>query len=382
MIRRSRTMRRLIGSLLALAAAQAAAAHDSDFSLLHLRIEGARVVGTWEIHWRDARVAVGLPADPDTPAAVAELRPRSAAVRRLLEDGLALTSQQGDCPLQVADAFDVPADGRPVIRLALEARCPGEIAALTLDYRVLIALDPAHRGYFNVEDARRTHVGVFADGQTRVTLAVDRLDRWRSFRDYTREGVWHIWTGWDHALFLLALLLPAPLVREQGAWRPRRRLGPTLREVAGVVTAFTLAHSTTLVLAVIGPAALPSRPIETAIAGSVAVAAWNNLRPFLPGRTWLLAGGFGLLHGLGFAGALAALGLPRQARGVALLGFNVGVELGQLAIVAVVLPLAFAVRKRVAYERLALGAGSLGIAWLALVWMLERALGVALLPGS
>jgi len=125
--------------------------------------------------------------------------------------------------------------------------------------------------------------------------------------------------------------------------------------------------------------AIPSRLVESAIALSVFAAAWNNLRPFLPGRTWWMALVFGLVHGLGFAGALGQLSLPRQARGLALGAFNLGVELGQIAIVAVALPLLFAASRWGGYPRWVMGIGSLAIAWMAVVWFLERAFGIALM---
>ena len=223
-------------------------------------------------------------------------------------------------------------------------------------------------------------MGVFTAGQTEVRFGVRQLDRWRQFSDYLREGIRHIWGGVDHLLFLIALLLPAPLVASAGGLVPRKTFGAVVREVLKVVTAFTLAHSITLSLAVLGALRLPARWVEAAIAFSVFAAAWNNLRPFLPGRAWMLAFGFGLVHGLGFAGALSQLGLPRQAKGLALLAFNLGVEAGQLAIVALVLPAIFAARRTRAYQPLVLRIGSLLIAWIAAIWLIERVFGFELLP--
>jgi hypothetical protein len=183
-------------------------------------------------------------------------------------------------------------------------------------------------------------------------------------------------------LFLLALLLPASLARTATGWAPRDGLRRTTAETLKVVTAFTLAHSLTLALAFYGLVTLPARGVETTIAASVFAAAWNNLRPFLPGRAWAIALGFGLVHGLGFAGALRNLSLPRHARGVALGAFNVGVELGQLAIVVVALPVLYAASRKPWYPRLVMGLGSLVVAWMAVLWMLERGFGVALFARS
>ena len=149
--------------------------------------------------------------------------------------------------------------------------------------------------------------------------------------------------------------------------------------VAKVVTAFTLAHSLTLTLASLGLIALPSRLVESAVAVSVVAAALNNIWPVVDRRLWLFAFGFGLVHGLGFASVLLDLGLPRHAMLVPLLAFNLGVELGQLAIVAVFLPLAFLLRETSIYPRFVLQGGSTAIAAIAALWLVERALDMSIL---
>lgn len=150
-------------------------------------------------------------------------------------------------------------------------------------------------------------------------------------------------------------------------------------DVLKVVTAFTLAHSLTLTLASLQVLALPSRWVESAIAASVVLAAVNNLFPLFRGRRPLAAFVFGLIHGFGFAGVLADLGLPQGALVLSLAGFNVGVELGQLAIVAVFLPLAFLTRRTWFYRQL-MTTGSVAIALIAGVWLFERAFDMKVLP--
>jgi len=198
------------------------------------------------------------------------------------------------------------------------------------------------------------------------------------FLTYGREGVWHIWTGFDHVLFLLSLLLPAVRVRRDGAGQPAASFRASFTDVAKIVTAFTVAHSITLSLAALGVVSPPSRWVESAIALSVVLVALNNLFPVVAGGRWVAAFAFGLIHGFGFAGALADLGLPPGSLALSLAGFNLGVESGQLALVAVFLPFAFALRDTAVYRRVALAGGSAVIAVIALGWLVERAFDVPL----
>ena len=179
---------------------------------------------------------------------------------------------------------------------------------------------------------------------------------------------------------MLALLLPAVVVRQAHGWQAVGAFKPAFWVVLKIVTAFTLAHSITLTLATLGVISLPSRLVEATIAASVVIAALNNVVPLVRERRWVVAFVFGLIHGFGFASVLTDLGLPQDALVLALVGFNLGVEAGQLAIVAVVLPLAFVLRHTMLYRRVVLLGGSIGIAIVAGIWLAERALDLKLLP--
>lgn len=200
------------------------------------------------------------------------------------------------------------------------------------------------------------------------------------FVDYFREGVWHIWIGFDHILFLLALLLPVVVYRLEGKWLAVEGLKPAFFSVLKIVTAFTLAHSITLSLATLGMISLPSRWVESIIAASVVIAALNNVFPLFKDRRWAMAFAFGLIHGFGFASVLSDLGLPGDTLALALVGFNVGVEAGQLAIVTGFLPLAYLLRETHLYRRIVLIGGSFLIATLAAIWLAERAFDMKVLP--
>ena len=155
---------------------------------------------------------------------------------------------------------------------------------------------------------------------------------------------------------------------------------PALVNVLKIVTAFTVAHSITLSLSALGYVHLPTRLVESAIAASVVLAAFNNLVPFFAERGWMVAFGFGLLHGFGFANALRDLGLHTGQLAATLFGFNLGVEIGQLAIVAVFFPLALSLRELIFYQRFVLRLGSAAIMMIASGWLAERMFDFKWLP--
>jgi hypothetical protein len=195
---------------------------------------------------------------------------------------------------------------------------------------------------------------------------------------FLREGVRHILTGYDHVLFLICLLLPSVMRRTAQGWEPVDRLRQAVWPVAGIVTAFTIAHSITLALAATGKLLLAPAVIEPAIAVTIILAAFDNLRQIFAGRRVWVTFAFGLIHGFGFAGVLAELNLPTGQFAWALLQFNVGLELGQLLIVVVVTTLLFALRRGEHYAGWCIRAGSLAAMAIGALWLVERTANVSL----
>ena len=371
--------------LLGLLATSPAGAHKPSDSYLSIRAEGGALKGQWDIALRDLDFALGLDADGDGNITWGELRAHHEEIAAYAGARLALRADGQSCALQVGtQQVDSHTDGAYSV-LPLAWTCPGpELpAAIQLEYRLFADIDPQHRGLLNLRTAQGTRTAVLgpqAAVQSFSLGAPEAGSGWRAFLDYVREGVWHIWIGFDHILFLLSLLLPAVGLWAARRWQPVDRFGQAVWEVVRVVTAFTVAHSVTLTLATLGVVSLPSRLVESAIAASVVLAALNNVWPVFHGRRWWVAFAFGLVHGFGFASVLAELGLPQDVLALALVGFNIGVELGQLAIVAVFLPLAFALRRTQLYRHAVMVGGSLLIAVLAAVWFVERAFDLRLLP--
>jgi hypothetical protein len=369
-------MRALLFSVL-LALMLPAHAHKPSDSYLTLRVDGARVEGQWDIALRDLDFALALDQDGNGELTWDEVRSEHAAMAAYALGRLSLAAGAQACTITAGEQLiDNHTDGAYTV-LRFAALCPAKVDRLRIGYRLFAELDPQHKGLLKLISGNATSTAIFSPEQAEQTLSVLSPSTWTQFADYVKHGVWHIWIGFDHILFLLSLLLPAVLL--QGTPARSQTFRAALVDVLKVVTAFTLAHSITLTLASLHVIALPSRWVESAIAASVVVAALNNIFPLFRGRRPHAAFAFGLLHGFGFASVLADLGLPQGALALSLAGFNVGVELGQLAIVAAFLPVAFAMRRTWFYRQI-MTSGSAVIALVAAVWLVERAFDLKLMP--
>lgn len=359
--------------VLALALGPAVMAHKSSDSYLRISVGDNRLAGDWHLALHDLEFAIGIDGNENGEITWGELKARKDAVldyarsRLDLEwDGQRL-EPAFEAELQVEQLAN---GGYVVLRWGVEGSGPGQ--ALTVQNRVFFDSNPLHRGLIVVEQGARVQQAIFNPRETQLRFDLEQPSAWRAFLSFTKEGIHHIWLGYDHVLFLLVLLLPAVLRREAARWVPAEGFRPAFWNVIRIVTAFTIAHSITLSLAALGWVRLPSRVVEPLIALSILIAALNNLRPRVTSGSWGIAFGFGLIHGFGFASVLADLGLPRGNLIQALVGFNLGVELGQLAIVGLFLPLAYGVRRWAGYPAWILGGGSGLAALVALNWVWQR----------
>lgn len=350
----------------------AAFAHKPSDSYLTLKLNQQKIDGQWDIALRDLDAAIGLDQDGNGELTWDEIRSKHRDIAAYALARLALSAGGAACPAKVSEhLIDEHSDGAYAV-LRFQAECTAPIAALEVRYTLLFDLDPQHKGLLRLENRGQTSSAIFSPEHAVQSLQLAQAGKLKQFADYWMHGVWHIWIGFDHILFLLSLLLPAVLVFSGKQWKAAENFKSSLIDVLKIVTAFTLAHSITLTLATLQILALPSRWVESAIAASVVLAALNNVLPLFQGKRWIAAFVFGLIHGFGFAGVLLDLGLPQASLMLALVGFNLGVEAGQLAIVAAFLPLAYALRQSWTYQRLVLNAGSMLIMLVASVWLVER----------
>ncbi len=363
-------------------------AHKPSDSYLTMSAQtgGSDVTVRWDIALRDLDYVLQLDRDNDGALTWGEVRARGDDITRYATNNLVLSNKDKTCPLTntAPMQLDKHSDGTYAV-LSLTAACGEAISeALQVKYSLLFDVDPSHRGLVQwLAPGEKEALSVILGTESATQkLPLQAPSAWETFKQYVVEGAFHIWIGYDHILFLLSLLLPAVLIFSKVSSANSKRVtdiqpAPSfmaaLKEVLKVVTAFTLAHSITLSLAALGVVSLPSRWVESAIAASIIVAAVQNIRGVVDSKRWVMAFGFGLIHGFGFASVLADLGLPQNALITALVGFNVGIEGGQLAIVAVFLPLAFWLRKTKFYQVNVFKWGSGLIALLALYWFVQRA---------
>jgi len=368
-----------------LALSDFAQAHKSSGSYLTIDFAPRSMTGRLDIALRDLDFVLGLDQDGNGELTWGEVRARHADIAELTKNHLGLKADGEECLLEIGpQQIDEHSDGAYSV-LPLLWRCPKAGTRLDINYTLFADIDPQHRGLFNLRFGEQSQTAVLGGDrpiqQFEINASTQSVARggWQALLQFGLQGIWHIWIGFDHILFLLSLLLPAVLMYQSRRWVPAESFRQGGVEVLKVVTAFTVAHSITLTLATLQWVVLPSRLVESTIAASVVLAALNNVWPLFQGQRWTVAFLFGLIHGFGFASVLTDLGLPSSALLVALFGFNLGVEVGQLAIVAVFLPLAWGLRSTAFYRRGVMTVGSLMIAALASIWLTERLFDVQLL---
>jgi hypothetical protein len=355
-------------------------AHTPSDSYVSLDVERGQISCRWDIAMRDLDQVLHLDTNDDGVVMWGEVREQRGKISGYVFTRLSVSGDGVAGRLRQEQLlFESHPDGMfAVFRFSVEGLSSPR--QLEVTYRLFFDHDPLHRGLMRLTQGSHTQAAVFNPQTATQRFDLAEASATRQFLAFTNEGVWHIWKGYDHVLFLLALLLPAVLRREGFEWRVVENFQPAFIHVFKIVTAFTVAHSITLSLAALELVSLPSRLVESTIAASVALAALNNLRPIFHGRGWMVAFVFGLIHGFGFATVLGEMGLSRGSLAIPLVSFNVGVEAGQLAIVALFLPLAYAARASWFYQRLTLRLGSTGVALIAVTWMAERLFDFKALP--
>lgn len=363
----------------------AAHAHSLGESYVFLTVERSALFGRIEIPLAQLGDALFAGSVSDGVFSSEEVEENRQAIVDYVAARFAIADDTTVYPLQFGTVRVPPKAELPLVEITFAAEVMGEVpAALNVRYAVLFDVDPLHRGLLLVDSVEHTGYGNAGEQVALVFTGRDQdklLDLHESslgslFGTYFEHGVYHIAIGADHIAFLVALLLASVLTRRGGRWTAVAGPRAAFINVVSIVTIFTVAHSITLGLAVLEIVTLPSRLVESMIALTVVIAAAHNLFPIMGRRMLLLVFVFGLFHGFGFAGVLADLGFREHGLAASLLGFNLGVEAGQLVLVVALFPVLYALRRTSMYVPGVLGFGSWLIAAAGAAWFLDRTMGL------
>jgi hypothetical protein len=375
--------------LLVVLGAKPAAAHPMPHSVVVLDVHETSVTASLELPAGDLAAASGIAAD--LPARAGELRAYLAAhLRPAGADGAPWSVTVGDLALTAAERTSTGTYQEVTAEMELTPPVGGDVRHFTLGYDVIVHKVVTHTTLVSVrqdwaagritEGDEAEQIGVIAiDNRTmtvpQLTVDLGAGSMWRGFVAMLRLGGLHILEGTDHLLFLLILLLPAALLADRRRWARPAGARQALRRIGGITLAFTAGHSVALVLSALARVTIPARPVEVFIAVSILIGAAHAIRPLFPGREALVAGLFGLGHGMAFSFTLAGLRLSTGQLALSLLGFNLGIELIQLLLVALALPALLALARLPVQPWLRIG-GAVLTAAAAAGWLLDR-LGVS-----
>jgi len=365
-------------SLILLLFCQQATAHKTSDSFVTVNLLEKQPVIHWSIAIRDLEIAIGIDRNADRQITWQEVLSTRSVIEAYVRSHLSLYESGSEnnsvCSININNLqVDNLSDGSYLV-FSIQSPCLTDVINnnIVIDYQLLFNLDKNHRGHIAINTASgiTTYIAkpdrhVFSfHGKQDTDLTV--------MFHYVNEGIWHILIGFDHILFLLALLLPSVLVYNKGQWKHRENIRDSFFPVLKIVTAFTIAHSITLTLSVLKILNIPSQWIEVTIAVTVLITCLHTIKPIFQHSLWRLAFVFGLVHGFGFANVLLDLGLDKSALITSLLGFNIGVEVGQLLIVIVFMLFAMLAHQRWWYRVLIFRGGVLFTAVVSCIWIVER----------
>ncbi len=351
---------------------QPAFAHASSTSYLILQLPqgDGPVELRWDLAVQDLAWTVFIDADYDGSVTWEEVQNAKAAIGSAMLAQISVQRGGAPCALSVHDFALASRDELNFVSVALTAECPQRGPAV-VSGPLFMSDDASQRVLLSAVRGKLQFTGVLSAVE-RSWTEPEQASAWSSFVRFIGEGIWHVLIGYDHVAFVLLLLLPSVMRPVDGKWHGATGFSQVTRDVVTIITAFTVAHSITLALAVTGTVKLPIRPIAVAIAASIAVAGAVNLVPRLSKLRLPLAFGFGFVHGFGFANALSELDSGASSLLPLLGGFNIGVEFAQLGIVAVVLPLIYSMRATRWYAGAVLPLGSCALGMAGVVWLIQR----------
>ncbi|MEH6824422.1 MAG: HupE/UreJ family protein [Motiliproteus sp.] len=377
--------------LVSLFISASASAHTLGQTYLYMTVSETALTGRFEVTASDLNAALGLQLTTDGSLDLEQIDPYQEQIANYLQDNVSIALNGKPAVLHYQSTTLRSPKIAQYVMTEFRIESPAGIPdVIDVEYGVMFDVDPKQQAYLLIENNWRS--GTF-ENEAKIALtfaADDRKQRLDLSESTLLRGIWsmatlgmhHIIEGIDHVMFLVALLLTAVVLRAEGRWQGVENFRVAAWNLLKIITLFTLAHSITLSLTTFETLAIPARVVESVIAASIAVAALEVFYPIFRSRIGPVVFLFGLFHGAGFASVLLSMNIHSDYLALTLLGFNLGVELGQIAIVLLCFPLLFMVRSQWIYLRFGIQSIASGLILVASYWFIERAFDVDLPAGE
>lgn len=379
--------------------AREAAAHPMPNSAVLLTVQKDGIAVELQLPLSELQLAFGNGVDKNTGTIVERLGPQLKEyilnhVHPVGSSGKAWAVTVGDLLVQPAEQSINGLYQELTVHLWLQPSDGESTRNFTLSYDVIIHQLVTHSAIVKIQNdwnngvssENPVEIGVISLDVRSNTIPPLKIDLnegsiWKGFKSLVLLGIHHISAGTDHLLFLLALLLPAPLLVTNTRWATFGGARYSLTRLLKIITAFTIGHSITLLAGALGWLRLPAQPVEVIIALSIFISAIHAIRPIFAGKEMSIAGFFGLAHGLAFATIITDLNLDPQRTALSILGFNIGIELMQIFVIAVTMPWLILISRTPHYSYIRIGGASFAII-ASLNWLFERSFNTSTLVSS
>ncbi|MER2491820.1 HupE/UreJ family protein [Catenovulum sediminis] len=363
-----------IAFMVLLSSMQKVFAHQSSTAFIQLKQQDSgQYTGYWQVAVEDLIRFSEMKLDLDQNGQLSwlEIEIQQQKIYQTMQAYLQFSDGQTQCQLSMLRDIKLAEHyNRYYLHFPMDLSCATS-DTIMVKYDAVFSTDASHKVLLDVQTNEYAQNYVLTETQRSITITPNELGHWQTFLDYLYQGMLHIWWGIDHLLFLAVLIIPGLLIRKNGQWSQPSSNWVSLKQLIWIVSAFTLAHSITLTLTALNIWQVSSRWVEVGIAASVLFAAVNNIWPLIQ-RLALMTFAFGLLHGMGFAGVLAELGLAQDAKVLSVLAFNLGVEIGQLVVLLMIVPLLLLFSQKAWYRQKMLPLSSILISCVAINWIWQR----------
>ena len=353
-------------------------AHQSKENYITIKVQNNTLILTCDIETDNFENVLKLDDNHNNIISWNELYKHKHEIQAYILNHIFIIQNTQNITLKVSDYKIYRREDQSYLSLTLRNDTYNSENSTLFDYQLFFDIDPLQRLFLSRKKEGQEIIQIFSPHQPRQNINSEKPSLFKQFNTFWKEGIWHIWIGFDHLLFLLMLLLPALIEKKGKVYQRVPSLRSALLKTLSIITLFSVAHSLTLSAAFLDLASLNSKVVESLIAFSIILTAFFNLIGYIPKRIYVLIFIFGLLHGFGFANALGEISLSHLDMIITLIGFNLGVESGQILLLLPLFPLLFILAKYRVYQTFIIKSLSLLTLILSVHWLIQRLFNVTL----